>query len=403
MNKRSIQTTILLYISVSAAFLVLALGVFVVFNHTKSLENDLVYKMHIMADDIVEHELYRLGPDKLKTFFMSTKSYHKESYQNYIKEIHFSYSKLHNTAPPRLTIYKELPNNSYLVVTSSSKDIDKQVRELLMHLGVVLVVLFGSIILGLYLILNKFLYPLRCLVEYCNNVSIKSSSLEECKGSFEIDSLREAIVGLQESNQVLWKKKQNIFKEAAHEIKTPIAILKARLALYDKSDMSKDEFISDSKNDIATISNKLRELIFLKAIEWDVQQAKESVGMQTQCSMMQQLFKPILQKKEIEMVSNLEKDFDLYIHKEAMGKVMQAVFENIFMHTKNGTTIQTSVDQEKHQLSIVNEIGQESDEVLFSSHIGTKLIQRLAEKLDYEYCTEEKDGFFYTTITFKAQ
>ena len=82
---------------------------------------------------------------------------------------------------------------------------------------------------------------------------------------------------------------------------------------------------------------------------------------------------------------------------------MQAVFENIFMHTKNSTTIKTYVDKEKHQLRIVNEIGLEGDEVLFSSRIGTKLIQRLAQKLDYEYKAEEKDGFFYTTITFKAQ
>ena len=304
---------------------------------------------------------------------------------------------------PELSVSRELPDNNFLVITSSSKDIESKVRELLSRLAIVLVIVFSSIILGLYLILNKFLYPLKCLVNYCKNVSTQASSLEECKGSYEIDSLREAIVGLQESNQTLCKEKQNIFKEAAHEIKTPIAILKARLSLFDKSDMPKDEFVKDSMSDISTISNKLRELIFLKAIEFDVQMAKESVGMQIQCSMMQQLFRPILEKKGIEMISDLEDDFALYIHREAIGRVMQAVFENIFMHTKNGTTIKTYVDKEKHQLRIVNEIGLESDEVLFSSHIGSKLIQRLSDKLEYQYSAYEKDGFFYTTITFKGQ
>lgn len=403
MNNRSIQTTILIYISVSAAFLVLALGIFVLFNHTKSLKNDLVYKMHIMGDDIVEHEHYLMPPETLKQYFMSDESYHKESYNNYIGEIKFIYTDSINDELPELSIYKQLPNDSYLVITSSSKDIDRQVRELLLRLGIVLVVILSSIILGLYLILNKFLYPLKCLVAYCNDSSKQNSVLKECKGSYEIDSLREAIAGLQKSNQALCKEKQNIFKEAAHEIKTPIAILKARLALYDKSDMPKDEFVQDCTSDISTISNKLRELIFLKAIEFDVQKAKESVGMQTQCSMMQQLFKPILEKKEITMISDLEEDFALYIHREAIGRVMQAVFENIFMHTKNGTTIKTYVDKDKHQLSIVNEIGLRSDEVLFSSHIGTKLIQRLAEKLEYEYSAHEKDGLFYTTIIFKGQ
>ncbi len=402
-SHRSIQTTILIYISISAAFLILTLGLFVVFNHTKSLKNDLVYKMHIMADDIVEHEHYQMSPTALKKYFMSSESYHKDSYNNYIGEIEFSYVESISEELSELSVYKKLPNNSFLVLTSTSKDVDKKVRELLLRLGVVLVLILGSIILGLYLILNKFLYPLKCLVNYCNDTSLQSNSLDKCEGSYEVDSLKEAIVGLQKNNQTLCKEKQNIFKEAAHEIKTPIAILKARLALYDKSDMPKNEFVKESMGDISTISNKLRELIFLKAIEFDVQMAKESVGMQIQCSMMQQLFRPILEKKEIEMVSDLEEDFALFIHKEAIGRVMQAVFENIFMHTKNGTTIKTYVDKEKHQLKIVNEIGLESNEVLFSSHIGTKLIYRLADKLEYEYSADEKDGFFHTTITFKGQ
>lgn len=108
-------------------------------------------------------------------------------------------------------------------------------------------------------------------------------------------------------------------------------------------------------------------------------------------------------KKELEMVSNLQEDFTLYIHKEAIGRVMQAVFENIFMYTKNGTTIQTYIDSQKHELRIVNEIAQNSEEILFSSHIGSKLIERLSDKLEYKYTTYSEDNLFYTTIIFKGQ
>lgn len=389
--------------SISAALLVLALGVFVVHNHTKSVQNDLISRMHIMSDDIIEHHLYTQTPQELKKFFMSRESYHQDSYGEYIKEIEFQYSTEVNVELPFLSVVKQLPNKQFLIITSSSKQIDEQVAHLLLKLILVLIFIFSIIILGLYLLLNKLLYPLKCLVDYCNNPSLNTQILSACSGSNELYSLREAIVGLEQSNKILCKEKQNIFKEAAHEIKTPLAILKARLALYDKTDMSKTEFIKESVEDITTISNKLRELIFLKAIEWDIQQAKESVKMQQQCTMMQQLFRPILVKKNLEMVSNLQEDFSLYIHKEAIGRVMQAVFENIFMHTKNGTTIRTYVDSKKHELRIVNEIGAQSNEILFSSHIGSKLIERLADKLEYEYTTEEKDGFFYTTIIFKAQ
>jgi signal transduction histidine kinase len=394
---------ILFYMSLSAALLVLALGVFVMFHHTKSLENDLLNRMHIMTDDIIEHQLYLKSPEELKVFFMSNESYHKDSYGNYINEISFQYAKEMPTIVANLSVAKELPNKKYLIVSSTSEYIDVQVEALLLKLILALLITLSLIMFGLHLLLKKLLNPLKCLVNYCNNASVQKQKLPVCQGSFEVNSLKSAILGLEQSNNILCKEKQDIFKEAAHEIKTPIAILKARLALFEKSDMPKREFIHESVNDISTISNKLRELIFLKAIEWDIQRAKEFVAMQTQCTMMQQLFKPILEKKHIEMISNLQEDFSLYIHKEAIGRVMQAIFENIFMHTKNGTTIRTFVDSKKHELKIINEIGHESDEILFSSHIGSKLIERLAEKLDYSYSTEEIDGFFYTTIIFKAQ
>lgn len=389
--------------SISAAIMIVALGVFVQFHSVKSMQNNLINRMNILGDDIVEHELYTLESEDLKFFFMSNKSYHKESYQEYLQEINFYYVLHLQKEYPLLSVIRELPNKKYLVIISSSKNIDKQAKELLLKLILILLSVFALIILGLYLLLKKLLQPLECLVQYCNTPSIQRISSLECNGSNELHSLKEAIIGLETKNQTLCKEKQNIFKEAAHEIKTPLAILKARVALFEKDGIKKPEFIKTSLEDIATISNKLRELIFLKAIEWDIQQAKEIVQMQEQCSMMQQLFRPILIKKDLEMISNLQDDFALYIHKEAIGRVMQAIFENIFIHTKRGTRIYTYVDSSKYQLNIVNEIGQENNEMLFSSHIGSKLIARLADKLDYEYTLEARGHFFYTTITFKGQ
>ena len=97
-----------------------------------------------------------------------------------------------------------------------------------------------------------------------------------------------------------------------------------------------------------------------------------------------------------------EEDFRLSVHKEAMQKVMQAVFENIFMHTRNNSTITNYVDSKNRRLYIVNEMGDKSDETLFSSYIGSKMIARLADKLDYTYDVEERDGQFYTTIVFNS-
>lgn len=403
MNKYSLQAAILIYMSISATLLAFLLSTFVVMDYKKSLEHDLVNTMRIMADDIAEHGLYNESPQMLKDIFVSGESYHEANFLNYIKDLEFSFTDSLGEKSSNLQVSKKVPDGRFLLITSSSVSIDKKVNSLLLELSIGLLLGLSLVIGAFHLLLKKLLHPLKCLVNYCHDASSDSGLLPSCNGSYEINSLKEAILELQRNNKILCKEKQNIFKEAAHEIKAPIAILKARLSLFDKSDMSKDEFIKQSRNDVSNISNKLRELIFLKAIEWDIKQAKEHVQMQNQCDMMQQLFRPILEKKQLQMVSNLQDDFTLFIHREAIGRVMQALFENIFMHTKNGTTINTYIDATEHKLSIVNEIGFYSDEVLFSSHIGTKLIKRLADQLEYSYSTQEKDGFFYTTIIFKDQ
>lgn len=403
MNRYSIKSTILIYISLSVTLLVVFIGLFVVMDHRKSLQNETLNLMSLVADDIIQHGMADENTDELKKDFLLNESYHDSAFLENLKEIDFQHFQSYPKDLTGLYVIKKLENNGYLVVHSSNESINEKIKSLVAQIAGVLLVGLVLILGFFYLLINKLLHPLECLVKYCNSAAGQTDILPKCNGSYEVNSLKEAILELQNNNKTLCLEKQNIFKEAAHEIKAPIAILKARLALYDKDELDKNEFVKESAKDISTISNKLRELIFLKAIEWDIKQAKEYVQMQNQCDMMQQLFRPILEKKQIEMFSNLQKDFTLYIHKEAIGRVMQAVFENIFMHTKNGTTITTYVDSEKHQLRIVNEIGQESDEILFSSHIGSKLIERLAEQLEYEYSIEEKEGFFYTTITFKDQ
>ncbi|MDQ7042032.1 MAG: hypothetical protein Q9M34_00720 [Sulfurimonas sp.] len=397
------KTTIFAYISISGVLVALLLGAFAYLNHKRALENDLLYKMHVMADDIVKHRYYDYSEDNLKKIFSVHESYHHVDYLESVRYVKFSFKPKTQQEEQILSVVKKLPNGKTLTVYSSYEYINQEISKVLGHLLLVLSGIFFFIIGVLYIVLQKLFSPLKCLVDYCHNETSDKAMIEKCAGSYEVNALKEAIFTLQQRNNILCKEKQKIFKEAAHEIKTPIAILKARLSLFETSDMTKSDFVENAKNDISSISNKLRELIFLKEIEQDIQKAKESVSMQNQCEMMQQLFRPILEKKKLKMISNLEEDFNLFIHKEANGRVMRAIFENIFMHTENGTTINTFIDPKKHTLKIVNEIATTSSEILFSSHIGTKIIERLAQKLEYKYVTYEKGNLFYTEITFEGQ
>ncbi len=266
-------------------------------------------------------------------------------------------------------------------------------------LTMVMISLTAITAFGFYL--KKILYPLHCLTQFCRKLSDGHQEHYSCYGSAEVMALSEALNELVQSKKALCEQKQDIFKEAAHELKSPIAILKARFALFGQDPHAdKKEFVTKGKEDIENIIQKLKELLFLKEIEWEMQQKKERFYLKEQCDGMRMVFAPILEKKGLKIVTTSDEDFELYVHKDAISKVMQAVFENIFYHTKNHTTIQTTIDMKTRALKITNVIGDKSDESLFSTSIGTKMIQRLSGKLGYEYKAEEKGDFFVTTLLF---
>ena len=404
MNKpRSLQVSFIFFFVLSTIVTFLMLGSYVVYSYHKQLSTSLENSLSIMAEDVVRHELYKNDPETIKASFHFLEEYHDSPFVALFDHLTFS---IHDEKPlikELCSVIMKLPDNRYLAVTSGRD----AVKSKMLGFVVKLLLVFGTVLLLFILIFTYFLdrlfMPLRCLVRFCNDSSSAEGVMPLCGGSSEVDNLKKAIIGLLESNQTLCQ--QNFFfkQKTAYEIKSPIAILKARLSLFKQNDnIDKATFVQESEDDIKTISNKLRELLFLKEIEWDMQKKKETISMQEQCSMMQQAFKPILDKKGLTMISNWEEDFTLSVHKEAMQKVMQAVFENIFMHTKNNSTITNHVYTKTRRVHIVNEMGGKSDETLFSSFIGSKMIERLADKLDYTYSVEEKDGLFYTTIVFNS-
>lgn len=285
----------------------------------------------------------------------------------------------------------------YSYDTTASHVID----YLLSLLAVIFVV--GVLLFLFYrLYLSRLFEPLKCLVNFCLDSSEEKNNLPLCHSTtYEIEELKKAIINLHETNNKMCAQRKDLFKEAAHEIKSPLAVLKARIELFEKESVDKEQFIKESKEDIVHISNKLKELIFLKSIEWDMMQSRQRVTVLDQCAKMQQLFKPILEKRNLKVIQKQSDDFVLDVHLPAIQKIMYAIFENIFSNTAQGTTIFTYVDAQKMELKIHNTIASKEEDHLFSSGIGTQIITRLSQQLGFEYVTYIEDEQFITTITFR--
>ncbi len=374
--------------------------VYISFNYKNQLEENIKGALSLILADI-EREHLDSSLHQVEMNFFSNEI--KESpYAELFDDMKLERLKVlpvegHN----RISSYRNLDDGQYLYLSCSSELLDHRVVEFSVSTLILFITIF--IILSslfVWYVRGQF-QSLHCLIDFCSSQQGKQKSTPVCNGTYEVKNLRNAILSLIQTNDNLCEQKQELFKEAAHELKSPIAVLKARLSLFEKDENTeKKEFIQESKEDIARITSKLKELLFLKSIEWDMQLPRENVNMEDNCKLMQDAFEPILRKKNVAVDSKWDESFVINTYKSAMQKVLQAVFENIFIHTKENSTI--VVRAKPNEIFITNELGDKKDIPLFSSYIGMKMIKRLSSKLAYEYKTSSDEDFFYTRLIFHS-
>ncbi len=397
---KSMQTNIIIFFVLSALLAMSLTLLYVSYNYKQQLEADVRGSLYLILSDIKHEHLANDGHHAKLDFF------HDE-----LKETAFSkllmdlntqiVEKLPDNGETDLIVYSKLEDGSYLYISCSKEPLNDEVINFILKTLAVFIVIFILMLTMFTLFVNRQFRSLHCLVDFCSSYQEDKERVPVCDGTYEVKNLRNAILTLIDTNDYLCDQKQELFKEAAHELKSPIAVLKARLSLFGSdATMDKNIFIQESQEDISNITSKLKELIFLKSIEWDMQLPREDVNMEDNCKLMQDAFEPILRKKSVQVESNWEESFIIHTYKDAMQKVLQAVFENIFIHTKQNSVI--VVQAKPNEIFIKNEIGGGDDIPLFSSYIGIKMIERLSSKLGYEYKSSSDERYFYTRLIFHS-
>lgn len=273
-------------------------------------------------------------------------------------------------------------------------------KNILLYVFFGVSLIFTFIMIFLY---RKLFYPLKCLVRFCHDMTEEKEIIQCPSNSYEIQELRSAILNLLKRNKSLYEKKSDMFKEIAHELKSPIAIMQARLSLLMNNDLTKEEYINETNMDIEDIKRLIYELLFLEEIELDMQNTlKTDISMSGICDIMQKKFQPLLKLNDINIDADWSKDFTIYSFEHSILKVMQAIYENIAIHAKKGSTITMKVDISRKTMHITNLYHQDKDKYFHSTNIGTKIIQRLSDKLNFTVTTEHNNTSYMTAITFHS-
>ena len=358
-----------------------------------------------ISETIIAKKLYTYTKsNKIKEKLLENSRWCLPSYKHVLENITITIDSNAKHFLNDHTIYSntQMDNGKWINISMSDAHMQKEYKELFSILSAVIIIILILTSLIILWRIRTLVKPLKCLTQLCHDVQLQTNQIQLCQpNTYEVKELYDAILSLLQKNHILYEGKVDLFKEAAHELKAPLAVMQARLNLLQEKDhYTKETYIDETSADIQLLNSKLKELLFLKEIESDLQQeSSQEVCMMEQCKNMQARFKPIMDLKKITIDTNVEESFKIKTHAKALMKVMQVIFENVFLHSPTNSVIKVEVFPEEKRMRITNQVDPSGSQHI-SSHIGLKIIDRLSENLDYDFETSSTEETFITTIIF---
>ena len=285
-------------------------------------------------------------------------------------------------------------DNYYLNISSDTKKIEQSVtkyaNQLFEQYFITLLIFLGAS----WFFLQRYLTPLTKLAKQISEwkdddpfeLSVENVSSEIQELSLAFSNLIKRLDGFR-------KKEKALFKEMAHELKTPLALMKARLDVYENSNVAdKKIFIDDLNKDIARLTSELKNILFFESSDFDLE-TKFYV---------EELLAQVIEKTEILAHSRglhlfvCAENFEVLTSKKLFKKVLIVLIENALTYAKEQSEIKINVIAEKKLISISNYKNREK--FLFSSKIGHKILNRITKEINIRFEIFEDDEIYRVDI-----
>jgi len=191
------------------------------------------------------------------------------------------------------------------------------------------------------------------------------------------------------------RKEGELFKEAAHELKTPLALMRSRLDVYENTQgYDKNKFIVDLGHDIERLTTELKNVLFLESSDYE-----DPITLNIATALRNIIHKvDILTKRKQLLLQLPTESFIVTAPERLLKKVLLALIENAMTYAPENSQIHIEIDSIVRTITITNDAGHEK--YLFSSKIGHKMLQRLSEELNYTYEITQYDSQYAITLKF---
>ncbi|MDD5159068.1 MAG: hypothetical protein PHI47_03380 [Sulfuricurvum sp.] len=304
----------------------------------------------------------------------------------------------HRTNDKLIASSIKLSNNYYLNAISDHQKIDKATYKYTQKLLIRYIISLLIILIIIIFTLDFYMRPLELLAIKTREWKRESPfDLVLDDASSEIKEVSTAFDALVRRLEGYRQKEAELFKEAAHELKTPLALMRSRLDVYENSiNYNKDKFIIDLGHDIERLTRELKNVLFLESSDFE---ETSHIGIIQMLKILENKMAILIQRKGLTLVLPNE-TFSVLASARLLFKVLSALLENAITYAQENSTIEVGCDSSKRQLWIGNQIGHEK--YLFSSKIGEKILKRLSREIGFDYTITQDETYFRIELIFNS-
>lgn len=293
-----------------------------------------------------------------------------------------------------ISSYIRLQNSLYLnAISDDSKlqlSVNKYSKKLLIrYLFSLLAILIISLLLLYY-----YMKPLSVLAQKTHDWKSGDEFALDNSGR-EIEEVAAAFNTLLRRLEGYRSKEAELFKEAAHEIKTPLALMRSRLDVYENSPTyEKEKFVIDLGRDIQRLTDELKNVLFLESSDFE-----DPVSLNINTAIQNIVHKvEILAKRKKLFIQLPKQSFFVTTPEKLLHKALTALIENAMTYATENSQIDIEIDPQMRTIAITNATGDEK--YLFSSKIGHKMLLRLSEELNFSYEITQHPSRYAITLKF---
>ena len=217
-------------------------------------------------------------------------------------------------------------------------------------------------------------------------------------GGSEIQELSFAFSNLIKRLDGFRKKEKELFREMAHELKTPLAIMKARIDVYENDDIAdKKKFIGDLNNDVTRLTSELKSILFFESSDFDLETKFYVDEVLTEVIVKTEI---LAHRRGLHLFVCAD-NFEVSTSKKLFKKVLIVLIENALTYAKENSEIKINVTADKKLVSITNLKNKEK--FLFSSKIGHKILNRITQVMNIKFEIFENDEIYCVNIFLDKQ